>query len=227
MFSLTTTVRTDFIDFVLVKLWDPMSHMFKELRPCYDNLISNRKMYQKRFETGQSFVPSRPLPSPVRHDKYITITFKTSEPLGLELSSRAGKKGVVVKEIFEGTHAEKAGLSRGYVVSRVGGNFVEFDNLSKVVKAIREAPRPLDVVFRPGEDVARLRRHSSKNILPPIAVSPSGAASGGGPQSHDMRQIFTNMNTTRSKYVLAHNVNRAKMKFLGFAQKTGGPAKAD
>ena len=30
-----------------------MSHMFKELRPCYDNLISNRKMYEKRYQTGE------------------------------------------------------------------------------------------------------------------------------------------------------------------------------
>ena len=204
-----------------------MSHMFKELRPCYDNLISNRKMYQKRFETGLSFVPSRPLPSPTRHDKYITVIFEASEPLGLELSSRPEKQGVMIKEIFEGTHAEKVGISRGYIVSRVGGNFVELDDLSKVVQAIREAPRPVSLVFRPGEGVARLRRNSSKNILPPIAVSPSGTTPGAIARSHDMRQIFSNMTSTRSKYVLAHNVNRAKKKFLGYAQKTGGPAKSD
>ena len=161
----------------------------------YDNLISNRKMYEKRYQTGQSFVPSQKLPSSASPDKYITITFQNSEPLGVELSSRSGKRGVMVKEIFAGTHAEKSGLSRGYIVSRVGGNFVEFDSLGKVVKAIKESDRPLNVVFRPGVDGVRIRRNSSKHKLPPIATLPANAH-GEGALSHDMQQIFSNMSST-------------------------------
>ena len=53
-----------FIDYILIKLWDPMSMMFKELRPCYDNLLKNRKFYEQRWKTGQSGAPMPP-PQPV------------------------------------------------------------------------------------------------------------------------------------------------------------------
>ena len=43
---------TDFIDFVLVKLWEPWTRMFFQLRPCYDNLLANRKLYEKMWKQG-------------------------------------------------------------------------------------------------------------------------------------------------------------------------------
>mmetsp|Transcript_60465 Transcript_60465/g.158491 ORF Transcript_60465/g.158491 Transcript_60465/m.158491 type:complete len:336 (-) Transcript_60465:73-1080(-) len=46
-------LQRDFMDFVLVPLWDPFSQLFPELRPCYRNLLKNRSFYQHRWNTGE------------------------------------------------------------------------------------------------------------------------------------------------------------------------------
>ena len=60
----TFIFQSGFIDYVLAKLWDPMSMMFKELRPCYNNLLKNRKFYEQRWKTGKSGAPLPP-PQPI------------------------------------------------------------------------------------------------------------------------------------------------------------------
>lgn len=218
MGSLSFLLLLDFIDFVLVKLWDPLSNLFKELQPCYQNLIANRKMYESQYRNGKSYFPSRSAPQGDGPRKHISITFRNLEPLGLELSAKGGKQGAFVKEVIPGTHAEKAGLGRGYVVSRIGERFVEHDTLETVADSIRNGKRPLVVVFRPGSEL--VSSQSSTRVLPPISSSP------GSTHSPDMEQIFSNAFRSRtSKYVLIHNVNRARKKLLGYAQKSGEPAK--
>ena len=123
--------QRNFIDFVLIKLWDPVAHLFPQLRQCYDNLLKNRKMYEQRMHTGKSLVPG-----------------------GVRM------------------------------------------------------PAPLPT--------GQIVRRKSSSMLPPqreigsLPESPEAKARG-----------------IASRYVLAHNVNRARLKLMGFAQKSGGPAKAD
>jgi len=45
-------LQRDFLDFVLVPLWDPFTQLVAELRPCYRNLIKNRSYYNHRWTTG-------------------------------------------------------------------------------------------------------------------------------------------------------------------------------
>lgn len=40
-------LQRDFIDFVLVPLWEPYTQMLPELLPCYENLSNNRSKYEK------------------------------------------------------------------------------------------------------------------------------------------------------------------------------------
>lgn len=177
-------------------------------------------MYEKRFLNGQSYIPSRSMPQMDIPGKYVSITFENLEPLGLELSAESGKPGAFIKEVFQDTHAEKAGLRRGYVVSRVGEKFVEHDDLESIAGSIQNGKRPLVVVFRPGTGLASLKSQRSANVLPPISSLPGSA------HSPDIEQIFSNaFKSTTSKYVLIHNVNRARKKLLGYAQKSGEPAK--
>ena len=110
-----------------------MSMMFKELRPCYTNLIKNRKYYEQRWKTGES---GAPLPPP---------------------------KPVIIVE------------RRGS-----GSNIQQLSNISSMSSMGPQAPK---------RGVGRV----------------SGSLA--------------------SKYVLAHNVNRARQKFIGFASKRGSPAK--
>ena len=112
-----------FIDYVLVKLWDPMSMMFKELRPCYDNLIKNRKFYEQRWKTGRSGAPM-PLP---------------------------------------------------------------------------------------------------KNIL---KISKRGSVANCGSQSNNQKYLINTTQSNIHPLVIAHNVNKARKKFIGYGQKRGSPAKA-
>jgi hypothetical protein len=46
-------LQRDYIDFVLTPLWGPYSDLFSDLRPCYDNLISNRASYEYRCNHGE------------------------------------------------------------------------------------------------------------------------------------------------------------------------------
>lgn len=45
-------LQRDFIDFVLVPLWDPYTHLVPEIKHCYGNLISNRGFYDHRCVHG-------------------------------------------------------------------------------------------------------------------------------------------------------------------------------
>lgn len=45
-------LQRDFIDFVLLPLWDPYTQLVPQLRPCYENLIKNRERYERRFTHG-------------------------------------------------------------------------------------------------------------------------------------------------------------------------------
>lgn len=46
-------LQRDFLDFVLIPLWDPFTQLIPELRPCYRNLIKNRSYYHHRHLTGE------------------------------------------------------------------------------------------------------------------------------------------------------------------------------
>lgn len=46
--GLRSKLQRDFIDFALIPLWDPYSHLLPELRACYNNLLRNREMYDQR-----------------------------------------------------------------------------------------------------------------------------------------------------------------------------------
>eukprot|EP00747_Dinoflagellata_sp_TGD_P217872 gnl/TRDRNA2_/TRDRNA2_90208_c1_seq1.p1 gnl/TRDRNA2_/TRDRNA2_90208_c1~~gnl/TRDRNA2_/TRDRNA2_90208_c1_seq1.p1 ORF type:complete len:455 (-),score=76.21 gnl/TRDRNA2_/TRDRNA2_90208_c1_seq1:141-1325(-) len=46
-------LQRDFIDFVLIPLWDPYTKVFPGLRPCYGHLLSNRERYEYRFLNGK------------------------------------------------------------------------------------------------------------------------------------------------------------------------------
>lgn len=52
-------LQRDFLDFVLVPLWDPFTQLVPELRPCYRNLIKNRAFYNHRWMTGQDPSPEQ------------------------------------------------------------------------------------------------------------------------------------------------------------------------
>jgi len=41
-------LQCDFIDFVLVPLWEPYTQVFPTLRQCFDGLLNNRKLYEHR-----------------------------------------------------------------------------------------------------------------------------------------------------------------------------------
>jgi len=45
-------LQCNFIDFVLVPLWDPYSQLFPALRVCFDGLLQNRKQYDLRRLQG-------------------------------------------------------------------------------------------------------------------------------------------------------------------------------
>ena len=142
-----------FIDYVLVKLWDPMSMMFKELRPCFKNLIKNRRLYEQRWKTG---VSGAPLPPP--------------QP--------------IIK--VERRHSSHNVSPPPKVASRV-----------RVREEQEVEPTQFTIV---GDDNQRSRpKHGVETVDGKIA----------------------------SKYVLAHNVNRARQKFISYGQKRGSPAKPD
>merc|ERR1712100_1003689 len=46
-------LQRDFVDFVLVPLWEPYTQLWPELRPCYDNLVRNRALYDYRSIHGE------------------------------------------------------------------------------------------------------------------------------------------------------------------------------
>jgi len=52
-------LQRDFLDFVLVPLWDPWSQLVLDLRPCFRNLIKNRAYYNQRWTTGEDPYPER------------------------------------------------------------------------------------------------------------------------------------------------------------------------
>mgnify|MGYP006156285357 FL=1 len=122
-----------------------MSMMFKELRPCYDNLIKNRKFYEQRWKTGKSGAPLPP-PQPV-----------------ISVQRRGSGSNIRLVPLLN-LAAER---------NLMGGNI---DKMSSP-----QAPQ---------------------------------------------RGVGRVTGSLASKYVLAHNVNRARQKFIGYAQKRGSPAKA-
>mmetsp|Transcript_82851 Transcript_82851/g.208697 ORF Transcript_82851/g.208697 Transcript_82851/m.208697 type:complete len:685 (-) Transcript_82851:82-2136(-) len=46
------TLQRNFIDYVLVPLWDPYTQLMPALRPCFTNLLSNRAMFDYRSVHG-------------------------------------------------------------------------------------------------------------------------------------------------------------------------------
>jgi len=46
-------LQRDFVDFVLVPLWMPYTDFIPQLRPCYENLVSNRAKWNHRMEHGK------------------------------------------------------------------------------------------------------------------------------------------------------------------------------
>ena len=47
-------LQRDFLDFVLIPLWNPFTELIPELRQCYRNLLSNREKYDKRASSVTS-----------------------------------------------------------------------------------------------------------------------------------------------------------------------------
>eukprot|EP00931_Biecheleriopsis_adriatica_P089170 TRINITY_DN63338_c0_g1_i1.p1 TRINITY_DN63338_c0_g1~~TRINITY_DN63338_c0_g1_i1.p1 ORF type:complete len:654 (-),score=111.23 TRINITY_DN63338_c0_g1_i1:64-2025(-) len=51
-------LQRDFIDFVLIPLWEPYSQMIPALVPCFESLMSNRNLYDKRRVMGRDVLVS-------------------------------------------------------------------------------------------------------------------------------------------------------------------------
>merc|ERR1719369_2018106 len=45
-------LQRNFIDFVMLPMWDPYTQFVSSLRPCYDTLIENRARYNHRCVNG-------------------------------------------------------------------------------------------------------------------------------------------------------------------------------
>lgn len=51
-------LQRDFLDFVLIPLWNPFTELIPELRQCYRNLLNNRAKYDKRASATPSSMES-------------------------------------------------------------------------------------------------------------------------------------------------------------------------